>query len=109
MESIIMSYAGQALYTVGCLIIGWLWRSLQTSRRDYGAIRDGVCALLRDRLMQRIEKCIHNGYCSKEMREELNDMYHIYKTLEGNGVIPPLMQRVMTLPLEPPNEKKAPE
>lgn len=102
MQDLLFSYAGQALYTVGCLLIGWLWRSLQTSRRDYGAIREGVCALLRDRLMQRIEKCIHNGYCSKEMREELTHMGGIYGALGGNGVIPPLMKKVMALPLEPP-------
>lgn len=102
MHDLLFSYTGQALYTIGCLLIGWLWRSLQTSRRGYGAIREGVCALLRDRLMQRIEKCMHEGYCPKSTREELNHMGDIYTALGGNGVVPPLMLKVMALPLEPP-------
>lgn len=107
MQEIILPYVAQAAYIIGCLMIGWLWRSLQTSRRDYEAIKEGVCALLRDRIMQRIEKCMHNGYCSKDMREELSSMYKIYTSLGGNSVIPPLMDKAMGLPLEHSEEHHA--
>ena len=99
---ILLPYIGQALYTAGCLLIGWLWRSLKTSRRDYAQIREGVCALLRDRLLQNIEKCIRNGYCSTEMRDDLDRMNKIYMSLGGNGIIPPLMKKAMELPPDPP-------
>lgn len=105
MEENVLGYAGQAAYTAACLLIGWLWRSLKVSRRDYALIRDGVTALLRDRLLERIELCIHKGYCSMEMREDIEKMNHIYRDLGGNGMIPPLMRAVTSLPTEPPGGK----
>ena len=63
MESEIWGYIGQAAYTLGGLLIGWLWRSLKVSRKEYALIREGICALLRDRLLYRLEKCIDGGYC----------------------------------------------
>ena len=63
MESEIWGYIGQTAYTLGGLLIGWLWRSLKVSRKEYALIREGVCALLRDRLLYRLEKCLDGGYC----------------------------------------------
>lgn len=100
MESEIWGYIGQAAYTLGGLLIGWLWRSLKVSRKEYALIREGVCALLRDRLLYRLEKCLDGGYCSTEMRQDIDHMFYVYTKLGGNGVIPPLRKRVYDLPLE---------
>lgn len=47
MEAVFFHYIGEALYMLAGLAVGYLWRSLRVGRRDYGLIREGVCALLR--------------------------------------------------------------
>lgn len=98
MDEIVIHYIVETVYMVAGLAIGYLWRSLRTGHRDYGLIKEGVCALLRDRLLHKLEKCLEGGYCTVEARDDINHMYDIYKVLGGNGTIPPLIHRVMELP-----------
>lgn len=102
MEEMIIHYLGEALYILAGLSVGYLWHSLRVGRRDYGLIREGVCALLRDRLLHKLEKCLEGGYCTTEARDDINHMFSIYQVLGGNGTIPPLIRRVMSLPVDPP-------
>lgn len=105
MDEIVIHYIVETVYMVAGLAIGYLWRSLRTGHRDYGLIKEGVCALLRDRPLHKLEKCMDGGYCTVEARDDINHMYDIYKVLGGNGTIPPLIHRVMELP-ENPVERK---
>ena len=90
MDEIVIHYIVETVYMVAGLAIGYLWRSLRTGHRDYGLIKEGVCALLRDRLLHKLE------------RDDINHMFSIYQVLGGNGTIPPLIRRVMSLPVDPP-------
>lgn len=101
MDELLITYAGQAAYAMGCFLIGWLWRSLKISRRDYTLIREGVCALLRERLLHRIEDRIEEGWCSTAMKDDIIKMNKIYRALGGNGAVPPLMHKLDDLPLKP--------
>lgn len=102
MDEIVIHYIVETVYMVAGLAIGYLWRSLRTGHRDYGLIKEGVCALLRDRLLHKLEKCLGGGYCTTEARDDINHMFSIYQVLGGNGTIPPLIRRVMSLPVDPP-------
>lgn len=102
MDEIVIHYIVETVYMVAGLAIGYLWRSLRTGHRDYGLIKEGVCALLRDRLLHKLEKCLEGGYCTTEARDDVNHMFSIYQVLGGNGTIPPLIRRVMSLPVDPP-------
>lgn len=102
MDEIVIHYIVETVYMVAGLAIGYLWRSLRTGHRDYELIKEGVCALLRDRLLHKLEKCLEGGYCTTEARDDINHMFSIYQVLGGNGTIPPLIRRVMSLPVDPP-------
>ena len=109
MEAVIYHYLGESLYMLAGLIVGYLWKALRA--RQYEAkerdktldlVKDGMCALLRDKLLQKLEKCAAGGYCSVEARDDIDHMYVIYKTLGGNGTIQALRERVFTLPVDKP-------
>lgn len=61
MDEIVIHYIVETVYMVAGLAIGYLWRSLRTGHRDYGLIKEGVCALLRDRLLHKLEKCLEGA------------------------------------------------
>lgn len=105
-DDIIAQYAAQAVYTVACLGIGYLFRALRSGNQLFGLIAEGVCALLRDRLLHKLEKCESGGYCSIEARDDIEHMFHIYSALGGNGTIKTLKERVFLLPTEPPEGKE---
>lgn len=107
MEAVIYHYLGESLYMLAGLLVGYLWKALRA--RQYEArekdktldlVKDGMCALLRDKLLQKLEKCAVGGYCSVEAREDIDHMYFIYQALGGNGTIKALRERVFKLSLE---------
>lgn len=102
MEEQIIHYVGEALYTLMGLTFGYGIRMLQNKRKKDDLEQEALCALVRDRLLHKIEKCLDGGYCSEEMRDNINHMFDIYTRLGGNGTIPPLRDRVMQLPMKPP-------
>lgn len=106
MEDVIWHYVGQAIYMLAGLAIGYLWRALRAGHRNYALITEGMCALLRDRLLHKLEKCEAGGYCSIEARDDINHMFDIYSDLGGNGTIKALKERVFLLPMEQPVEKE---
>ena len=78
MEPIIYHYIGESLYMLAGLLVGYLWKALRA--RQYEArekdktldlVKDGMCALLRDKLLQKLEKCAAGGYCSVEARDDI--------------------------------------
>lgn len=62
------------------------------------AIRDGVCALLRDRLLQ---TCVHFEqlhYIPPRELDSLSKMYNAYHALGGNDIITGLYAEMIDLP-----------
>lgn len=106
MEDIVMSYAAQGLYTIAILAVGYLWRALKSARSDNLLIKDGVRALLRDRLIHKCEKCIDGGYCTTEYHDSVMEMYYDYEALGGNGVVKKLIDQINELPIKPPGQGK---
>ena len=111
MEGIFWHYIGESLYMLAGLLVGYLWKALKARQQEaqekdktLDLIKDGVCALLRDKLLQKLEQCERGGYCSVEAREDIDHMFRIYTTLGGNGTIKALRSRVMKMPVEKPKK-----
>ena len=69
------------------------------------ALRTGVCALLRDRLLQ---ACLHYeklGYLPPKELENISRMYSAYHDLGGNDMITILYTEVVNLPHTAPDEE----
>lgn len=81
--------------------IAFLWRQTQRERRAQRAIRDGLKALLRDRIIQMYGICKSKGYCSIPEREALESLYTAYHDgLEGNGTVTDVYNAMRAMPTE---------
>lgn len=78
---------------VGSLIIS-LW--VQTR-----AIKRGVQALLRDRLIDGYKKYLNKGYTDIDERSNLENVYIQYHALGQNGVMDDLRGKFLALPISP--------
>ena len=69
------------------------------SRRN-AALREGVEALLRDRIIQSYNHYQDKGYCPIYAKESLKRMYDAYHSLGGNDVATKLKNELLEMPTE---------
>ena len=82
-------------------IVGGVVISLFVQTR---AIKRGVQALLRDRLLQGYRYFRQQGYADENERANLENVYVQYHALGANGVMDDLRAKFLSLPLTKPNE-----
>ena len=70
------------------------------------AVREGMRALLRDRIYQTYNHYIEKGYYPIYARENVEDMYRQYRALGGNGTVTSLIEKLDELPTEAEEEKE---
>lgn len=68
--------------------------------KEYKAIKDGMQAILRDRLIYYHGHYIEKGCAPIYARENFLHMYQSYKELGGNGIIENIYSQFMSLPTE---------
>ena len=74
-------------------------QNAESNRRETGAIKDGVKALLKDRLLQGYKHYINDvGYADEHDRENLENVYKQYHALKGNGDMKDLRKTFRKLP-----------
>lgn len=88
----IIKAAGVPALLLGLIITTWV----QTR-----AVKRGVQALLRDRLIQGYKFYRAQGWADEDDRANLENVYIQYHALGANGVMDNLRQRFLDLPLNP--------
>lgn len=80
--------------------------SKRVSRRieEQDAIKLGIQALLRDRIIQAYNHYMDKGYCPIYARDNILKLYEQYHNLGGNGTVTGLMDSLMELPTEKKEE-----
>ena len=68
------------------------------------AVKDGLRAILRDRLLQEFQYCKRQGYASSDDRQNFENMYIQYHALGGNGVMDDVRCKFFNLPMEKKGE-----
>ena len=63
------------------------------------AIKDGLRAILRDRLLQAFRHCSAQGFADSDERQNFENMYIQYHSLGGNGVMDDVRQKFFALPM----------
>lgn len=89
----IIKAAGVPALLMGLIITTWI----QTR-----AVKRGVQALLRDRLLQGYKYYRRQGWADEDDRTNLENVYQQYHSLGANGVMDNLRQRFLDLPPDPP-------
>lgn len=69
-------------------------------------LKEGMQALLRDRLHVLYGKCIRKKYATIEERNNFNNMYQCYHNLGQNGVMDDIYYKFMRLPTKEQIEAK---
>ncbi len=67
--------------------------------RQNRAVRDGLQAILRDRLLQSYRKYEEQGWADSDDRQNWENMYRQYHALGGNGVIDDVRVKFFALPI----------
>ena len=101
MVDFILRYWVQEMFTLIIAAITWMGKTLYRKKNEYDVLRQGIMALLHDRLYQACSYFIDRGYCTIEDRNNLEYLYIPYKALGGNGTGESLYRKCMELPFKP--------
>lgn len=104
MKEFIVNYWLEVLFGLITTVMGYVIRRLNNKISQQESIRLGVQALLRDRIIEKYDKSIEDGYCPIHIRDSLIEMAKQYYNLGGNGVVHTLMDKIQYLPTTPPEE-----
>lgn len=74
--------------------------------RRFTALKSGVRALLRDRIIQSYNYWMEKKYCPIFARESICDMFEQYTALKGNHGVSDLMDKLLALPTEKPKVQR---
>ena len=89
----ILKAAGIPALLLGVVITTWV---------QIRAVKRGVQALLRDRLLQGYKYYRAQGWADEDDRTNLENVYVQYHSLGANGVMDELRARFLALPVDPP-------
>ncbi len=90
-------------HTVFAILTGataWIGKNLLNYKKDLDHTKNGVKALLRDRIIGNYNSYMDKGYLPIYAVENVEAMYKEYKALGGNGAIDGLVARLRQLPTE---------
>lgn len=98
MEDIVYKLLGQIVNALGGAIIAYLWAMLRSKKRENDALKEGVQALLRARIIQGYNHYSTKGWIPIYAMESIDACYKSYEELGENGVIDNLMSQLRELP-----------
>ena len=101
MIDFISKYWIQELFAIIIAFMTWLFQRIRAWKKEQEVVREGIVAILHDRLYQACVVFMKQGYCSVDDRRNLESIYAPYHALGGNGTGSSLYEKCMTLPLEP--------
>ena len=98
------------IYQVLCLIgvpalissiLLYMWKKLKDNAAETKAIKSGIQALLRDRLIQSYKYYSNKGWADMDDRDNFENMYVQYHSLGKNGVMDDMRKKFLALPATP--------
>lgn len=88
-------------------VISYLFASYCAKKKENNALKAGLQALLRDRIIQAYNHYVQDkGWIPIYAKESIDACYKSYEALGDNGVIDNLMEQINELQNYPPRDKK---
>lgn len=75
-------------------------KKIKEQEAEQKAIKLGMQALLRDRIIQNYNHYIEKGCCPIYAMDNINELYDQYHALGGNGTVTELVERLRDMPTE---------
>ena len=98
MEIFLDKFLGQIFNALAGAVITLLWTMLRAKKRENDALKEGVQALLRDRIIQAYNHYSDKGWIPIYAMESIEACYKSYEELGDNGVVDNLMSQLRELP-----------
>ncbi len=88
-------------------VISYLFALYRAKKKENNALKAGLQALLRDRIIQAYNHYVQDkGWIPIYAKESIDACYKSYEALGDNGVIDNLMQQINELQNYPPKDKR---
>lgn len=97
----IYQYWLEVLFGSAVAGLSYAYRKLSKKLKEQDSVKNGVKALLRDRIVQAYNHCLEKGYCPIYAQENAEALYKEYHELGGNGTVTTLMEDLRQLPKQP--------
>ncbi len=98
MDEVLEKLLGQVINATGGAIIAYLFAVVKMKKKENGALKAGVQALLRDRIIEMYYHYTEKGWMPIDVRDSLESCYKSYEALGENGVIDGLVEQLRELP-----------
>ena len=105
MEIFLDKFLGQIFNALAGAVITLLWTMLRAKKRENDALKEGMQALLRDRIIQAYNHYSDKGWIPIYAMESIEACYASYEELGENGVIDNLMRQLRELSNHEPEEQ----
>jgi hypothetical protein len=100
MGDFILKYWIEFLFGLVVSGMGFAVKRVSQKLNEQEAIKFGVQALLRDRIIQAYHHYKDKGYCPIYARDNIIELVNQYHNLGGNGIIDDLFDKIKMLPTE---------
>lgn len=81
------------------IALGWLIAKVKSGATETNAIKKGLQAILRDRLLQSYKYYESRGWAGVDDRSNWENMYTQYHSLGANGVMDDVREKFLALPI----------
>lgn len=89
-----------AVTGAGSWAVAHLWQCQKKQQTQQEAMKDGMLALMHDRIFAIYAECQKKGYATVEDLRNLEYLYKPYHKLGGNGTGTELYERIKKMPTE---------
>ena len=100
MLEFIVKYWLEFFFSGVLALLGAGYRKLNLKLKEQGKMKEGILAILHDRLYQVCRFYIHQGWIDVESMKNVEYLYDSYHDLGGNGMGTELYNRVNSLPIK---------
>ena len=100
MQQFIAQYWMEVLFGFLLFLLGLGYKQVSRKVRRQEQMRDGILAILHDRLYQLCQYYLHQGSVSAASLKNIEYLYQSYHALGGNGTGTELYNRVKQLPIQ---------
>ena len=87
--------------------VGRLRKRQKAQEAEQAAVKEGMLALLHDRIYGSYRECAHKGFITVDELSNLEYLYKPYAALGGNGTGKELYKKLKSMPTEPPKKATA--
>lgn len=100
MFSFVIKYWIQILFSLLVTLITHLYHNIYKYIKKINSLEKQSCLNIKIHIIDKYEKVISKGYITMEEKEEILELYNIYKTLNCESVVDDLVQKLESVPIK---------